>query len=66
MRTLTRAFYSLEVDFSTFNWFERVPSVSNIADPPSRRRPDEIYDLLNLRSHEPFPCPRHLMEQLLC
>ena len=66
MRTPTRAFYSLEVDFSTFNWFERVPSVSNIADPPSRRRPDEIYDLLNLRSHEPFPCPRHLMEQLLC
>ena len=66
MRTLTRAFYSLEVDLSTFNWFERVPSVSDIADPPSRKRPDEIYDLLNLQNHEPFPCPRSLMEQLLC
>lgn len=36
MRALTRAYYFLEADYATFNWFERVPSISNIADPPSR------------------------------
>ena len=65
MRTLTRAFYSLEVNLATFNWFERVPSVSNIADAPSRDRPGEIYDILDLQGHEPFPCPQNLLEHLL-
>ena len=65
MRSLTRAFYSLEVDYATFNWFERVPSISNIADAPSRARPSEIYGLLDLDSHEPFPTPKDLVKQLL-
>ena len=65
MRTLTRAFYSLETDLATFNWFERVPSISNIADAPSRNRPDEIYDLLNLQCHDSFPCPQQLLDHLL-
>lgn len=65
MKALARAYYSLEAECATFNWFERVPSISNIADPPSRGRPAEIYDLLNVCSHEPFPCPESLMRQIL-
>ena len=65
MRSLTRAFYSLEVSRATFNWFERVPSISDVADAPSRARASEIFGLLDLSSHEPFPTPKDLMRQLL-
>ena len=46
MRWLVREFYNFEVEAPTFNWVERVPPYSNIADGPSRAKPEDAVQLL--------------------
>ena len=48
MRWLVRKFYNFEVEAPTFSWVERVPSYSNIADGPSRAKPEEAMRLLSI------------------
>ena len=65
MRWLVREFYNFEVEAPTFSWVERVPSYSNIADGPSRAKPEEAMQLLGISHCSTFEHPPELVACLL-
>ena len=65
MRWLVREFYNFEVEAPTFSWVERVPSYSNIADGPSRAKPEEAMQLLAISNCSAFEHPPELVACLL-
>ena len=65
MRYLVREFYAFAVEAPSFWWVERIPSFSNIADGPSRRKPEEALNLLKVDRCLAFQhCPE-LVNRLL-
>ena len=65
MRILVREFYAFEIDSPSFTWVERVPSFSNVADGPSRGKPQEALSLLGVNECSEFQhCPE-LVHRLL-
>ena len=65
MRSLVREFYSLDLQFPTFSWVERVPSFSNVADGPSRDDVTEAFEILGVSTCEEFEHPSDLVGKLL-
>ena len=65
MQCLVREFYVMDVEYPTFSWFERVPSSSNIADPPSRGNPGEACELLGIDNWEEIAVPADLMQRVI-
>ena len=65
MRNLMRAFLALDLTHPMFAWIERVPSKSNVADPPSRQSPGEACSLLGIETWEELSTPKYLLEFLL-
>ena len=65
MRSLVREFYAFEIESPSFTWVERVPSFSNVADGPSRGKPQEALSLLGVNECKEFQhCPE-LVQRLL-
>ena len=54
MNSLVREFYDADSLHSSHGWIERVPSYSNVADDPSRGRPEVACSLLGISSWEPI------------
>ena len=54
MNSLVREFFDADSLHSSHGWVERVPSYSNVADDPSRGRPELACSLLGISSWEPF------------
>ena len=54
MNSLVREFYDADSLHSSHGWIERVPRYSNVADDPSRGRPEVACSLLGISSWEPF------------
>ena len=58
---LVAAFWETEATLASYSWVDRVPSLSNIADGPSRLRFDEVVELGGLV----IPAPRYGVKELL-
>ena len=54
MNSLVREFFDADSLHSSHGWIERVPSYSNVADDPSRGRPELACSLLGISSWKPF------------
>eukprot|EP00438_Fugacium_kawagutii_P005382 Skav230419 [mRNA] locus=scaffold726:5721:6758:- [translate_table: standard] len=65
MQGLIREFYIMDLAFPTFSWIERVPSSSNIADPPSRQDPQSICSVLGVSEWERIAVPDSLVDSIL-
>ena len=65
MRHLVRNFYHLEASSPTHSWIERIPSLSNPADGPSRGDPSEAMSLLGITECLTFEHPPELVQFLL-
>ena len=65
MNLLVRKFFDADASDSSFGWIERVPSYSNIADYPSRGKPELACELLGLESSEPLVHPDDLVASLV-
>ena len=65
MRSLVREFYSLDLQFPTFSWVERVPNFSNVADGRSRDDVTEAFEVLGVPTCEEFEHPSDLVGKLL-
>lgn len=65
MQCLIREFYVMDIAFPTFSWVERVPSSSNIADPPSRQDPLTVCGILGISEWEGIDVPDSLIESIL-
>lgn len=65
MRCLVREFYAFELESPSFTWVERIPSFSNVADGPSRGKPEEALHLLGVRSCLEFHHSHELVDRLL-
>lgn len=65
MQCIIREFYTMDVAFPCFSWIERVPSSSNIADPPSRQEPQIACEALGISEWERIDVPDHLVEAVL-
>ena len=58
---LVSSFWESEAALASYCWVERVPSLSNIADGPSRLKFDEVVDL----GGRVIQAPRYCVEALL-
>lgn len=65
MNLLVRKFFDADASDSSFGWIERVPSYSNVADYPSRGKPELACELLGLESSETFLHPDDLVASLV-
>ena len=65
MRHLVRSFYHQEISSPTYSWIERIPSLSNPSDGPSRGEPGVAMELLGISECLPFPHPPDLVQLLL-
>eukprot|EP00435_Cladocopium_sp_Y103_P067192 s467_g29.t1 len=65
MRALVREFYSIDAEYPTYSWVERVPSASNVSDGPSRGSCAEALALLKLEKTTDFVHPKDLIANLL-
>ena len=65
MNLLVRIFFDADASDSSFGWIERVPSYSNIADHPSRGKPELACELLGLESTETLVHPDDLIASLV-
>ena len=65
MRDLIREFYSMDMDWPTYSWIERVASSSNPSDAPSRHECAGLLAHLGLNSVTPFEHPKELIERLV-
>ena len=63
MRHLVREYHAMDACAPTYSWIERVPSMSNIADGPSRGDNAEALNLLGLNAVTPFEHPNALLER---
>ena len=69
MRALVREFYAIDAETPSFSWVERVPSLSNISDGPSRADCLEALQLLETRAVTEFIHDKNLIlriSQLSC
>ena len=69
MRALVREFYAIDAETPSFSWVERVPSLSNISDGPSRADCLEALQLLGTRTVTEFIHDKNLIlriSQLSC
>ena len=64
MNVLVREFYDADSSHSSYGWIERVPSYSNVADDPSRGRPEVACNLLGISSWEPFEHVSDLVDRI--
>ena len=64
MKALIREFYAVDAQVPTYSWVERVPSLSNIADGPSRDDCNEALELLGLSTTTVLEHPSELLERL--
>ncbi len=64
MNRLVTEFYSADADSPSYGWIERVPCYRNVADDPSRGRPEAACSLLGLSSWETFVHPQYLLLRL--
>jgi hypothetical protein len=64
MKTLIREFYAVDAQDPTYSWVERVPSLSNVADGPSRNDCSEALELLGIDTITDFEHPNELLVRL--
>jgi hypothetical protein len=64
MKTLIREFYAVDAQDPTYSWVERVPSLSNVADGPSRNDCSEALELLGIDTITDFEHPNELLGRL--
>ena len=62
MRHLVRSVHHLEASSPTHSWIERIPSLSNPADGPSRGDPTEAMSLLGIAECLTFEHPPELVK----
>ena len=65
MQVLASYFHSIDVELETYHWIERVPSLSNPADLPTRGKTDELLQMFNATYAGKIECPSHLKSQIL-
>ena len=64
MRDLVREFYAVDADSPSYSWIERVPSLSNISDGPSRHDSAEALKILGIDALTEFQHPEELVRRL--
>ena len=64
-QVLASYFHSIDVESETYHWIERVPSLSNPADLPTRGKTDELLQMFNATYAGKVECPSHLKDQIL-